>query len=64
MYAVLGFVLGMDAVIAEFREMGALLLVAFVVLFNFSMLVYDRMLAPMAVLYARRIRPKLRFLSR
>lgn len=64
MYALLGFVLGMDAVIAEFREMGVGMLVGFAALFALCMLLYDKLLLPMLLLYANRIRPRLRFLAR
>lgn len=64
MYALLGFVLGMDAVVEEFREMGAVLLALFIVVFNVCMLLYDRLLLPITLLYANRLRPRLRFLNR
>ena len=64
MYAMMGFLLGMDAVIAEFREMGAAMLALFVVIFNVCMLLYDCLIAPMAVLYVRRLKPRLSFLRR
>ena len=62
MYALLGLVLNMEAIVAEFSGMGAGLLAAFVLLFNLCMLLYDRLLMPLVFLYANRIRPKLRFL--
>lgn len=62
MYALLGLVLNMEAIVAEFSGMGTGLLAAFVVLFNICMLMYDRLLMPLVFLYANRIRPKLRFL--
>lgn len=64
MYALMGFVLGMEAVVAEFQEMGALFFAAFAALFALCMLLYDRLLAPMAVLYVRRLKPRLKFLNR
>ena len=63
MYAVLGFVLHMDAVVSAFAEMGAWLLAVFVVLMNVCLLLYDRLLLPLTVLYANKLRPRLRFLS-
>ncbi len=62
LYALLGVVLGMNAVLAEFREMGAILTAGFALLLCASLLLYDRLILPVAVLYARRLRPKLRFL--
>ena len=62
MYAILGFLLHMDALVEEFSQMGAVLLVAFVVLMNVCLFLYDRLLTPLVLLYAKRLRPKLRFL--
>ena len=62
MYAVMAFLLHMDAVVAEFAEMGAVMLVGFALLFDFCMVLYDRLMMPLVFLYANRVRPKLRFL--
>ena len=62
MYAILGFLLHMDALVEEFSQMGAVLFVAFVVLMNVCLFLYDRLLTPLVLLYAKRLRPKLRFL--
>ena len=62
MYAVLGFVLGMNSVVAEFSEMGAALLAVFILLLNLCMFLYDRLLFPLLILYVNKIRPRLRFL--
>lgn len=64
MYWLMGTLLGMDAVVAEFREMGVVILALFIVFFNFCMLLYDRIITPMAILYVKRLRPRLRFLKR
>ena len=64
MYALMGVLLGMDAVIAEFREMGAYMLALFIVVFGVCMLLYDRLIGPMAVLYVKRLRPRLSFIRR
>ena len=64
MYAILGFVLHMDAVVSEFTEMGAWLLFLFAVLMNFSLLLYDRLLVPLTAIYINKLRPRLRFLIR
>lgn len=64
LYALLAYVLGMEAVIDEFRSMGGGLLFAFAVLFNFCMLLYDRLLVSFAVLYVKKLRPRFRFLRR
>lgn len=64
MYAVLGLVLNMDALVEEFTQMGAVLLAAFVVMLNACMLLYDRLMTPLVILYVKRVVPKLKFLRR
>lgn len=63
MYAVLGFLLHMDAVMAEFNEMGTLLLIVFALTLNACMLLYDRLLMPLTIIYINKLRPKLKFLK-
>ena len=62
MYAVLGWILHMDAVVAEFTEMGIWLLAGFVVLLNICLLMYDKLLIALTIVYVKKLRPKLRFL--
>lgn len=62
MYAVLGYVLGMHAIVEEFTQMGAGLLLIFILLLNVCLLLYDRLLYPMVFLYANKIRPRLTFI--
>ena len=64
MYALMGMLMGMDAVMAEFQEMGAIVLALFIIVFNICMLLYDRLIAPLAVLYVKKLRPRLSFLRR
>lgn len=64
MYWILGNLLGMDAVVAEFSEMGSILLIVFAVMLNLCLFLYDRLIFPLTLLYDRRIRPKLRYLRR
>ena len=64
MYLLLGYVLGMDAIMAEFYEMNTLLLVLFAVMLNLCLLLYDRLIFPMMLLYDRKFRSKFRFLRR
>ena len=64
MYALLALVLHLDAITQELGSMGTLALVLFLALFDVCMLLYDRLLFPLMMLYASRIRPRLRFLSR
>ena len=52
------FVFRMDQVIAEYREMGRAMLIAFILLANVTLLLYDRLLGIMAVLYLKKLRPK------
>lgn len=63
MYAFLGVLLHMDAVVSEFTEMGTALLVGFIIVFNLCMMMYDKLLAPLVVLYVKKLRPRLRFLK-
>ena len=59
MAAMIFFVLRMDQVIAEYREMSRAMLIAFILLGNVTLLLYDRLLAIVAALYIRRLRLKL-----
>lgn len=53
------FVLRMDVIAAEYAAMGVIGGIAFAVLSNITMLLYDRMLVIMAVVYIRKLRPAL-----
>ncbi len=64
MYALLALVLHLDAITQDLGAMGVLGLVLFLAVFDVCMLMYDRLLLPLMMLYATRIRPKLRFLRR
>jgi len=57
--ALIFFVLRMDQIIAEYREMGRAMLIAFILMANVTLVIYDRLLNILAVLYIRRLRPKL-----
>ena len=63
MYAILGFLLNMQALVEEFTQMGLLFLVLFIFIFDVCMILYDRLLFPLILLYVNRIQPKLRFLK-
>ena len=63
MYILLGFLLNMQALVEEFSQMGAVLFIAFILVFDLCMLLYDRLLFPLVLLYVNRIQPKLRFLK-
>lgn len=62
MYLILGFLLNMQALIQEFTQMGAVVLILFLIMLNACLLLYDRLLFPMIYLYANKIKPRLRFL--
>lgn len=62
MYAMMAYVLGMHEVLAEFDEMNGFMTVGFAVLLNFCMLLYDRLLASLIVVYVKKLRPRLKFL--
>lgn len=59
LYAFLGFVLHMDAVLSELTGMGTLAMLVFGLMFNACMLLYDRLLFPLLLLYAKKLRPRL-----
>jgi hypothetical protein len=59
MAALIFFVFRMDQVIAEYREMSRVMLVAFILLANVTLVLYDRLLNIMLIVYARKMRPKL-----
>lgn len=57
--AMIFYVFRMDQVIAEYREMGRVMLVSFVLLANVTLVLYDRLLNIMLIVYVRKLRPKL-----
>lgn len=59
MAALIFFVFRMDQVIAEYREMGRAMLIAFILMANITLLLYDRLMGTLAVLYMKKLRPKL-----
>ncbi|MBO4836423.1 MAG: hypothetical protein J5564_01885 [Clostridia bacterium] len=64
MYGLLALLFPMAAFMREFGEMGLWMTILFVLLYVVCMLIYDRILLPMAMIYMNRIRPRLRFLKR
>ena len=62
LYALLGFVLHLDVVTQEFAEMGVWMTVGFLVVLVFCLLLYDRLLFPLCILYENRIKPKMKFI--
>ena len=59
MYAVLCFIFPIPAIVADFSGMGPALLFGFALVLNLCMLLYDRLLYPLSLLYWERIRPRL-----
>ena len=59
MYAVSIFLLQMDALLQEYREMGMMLTLFTLILGNITLLVYDVVLSRMTALYVNRFRDKL-----
>lgn len=57
MLLVMNFVLNMKAVMAEYAAMTGVMLALFVLLANFTLLLYDRLLVIVFVLYVRKFRP-------
>ena len=64
MYGFLIYILKLDAVLAEFEEATFILNAAFFMLLTFCMMVYDKLLLRLLVIYARVLRPKFKFLRR
>ena len=62
MYLLLAAVLRLDAVLDDLAELGLWMSLVFGAVLVLSLLLWDRLLAPLAILYATRLRPKLRFL--
>ena len=64
MYGLLNLLFPMEAFMQEFREMGTWMLLGLLIIYDISMLLYDRLLFAALIIYANRIKPKLRFLRR
>lgn len=60
MLLMMAFVLNMEAAMAEYAEMTGIMLAAFIFLANFTLLVYDRLLVIMLVIYMKKLRPILK----
>ena len=61
MYWMLCYLMNMRAIAAEFEEMGVWLSLLFLAFFDICMLLYDRLLLPLVIIYAKRLRPRLTF---
>lgn len=59
MYLILCVIFPIPAIAADFAGMGPSLLAAFALALNVCMLLYDRLLYPLSLLYWNRVRPRL-----
>ena len=64
MYGLLNLLFPLEAFMQEFHEMGTWMLLGLIIVYDISMLLYDRLLFASLFIYANRIKPKLRFLRR
>ena len=64
MYAILAFLLHLDAVVADFQEMGVWMTVGFFLMLDVCMLLYDWLMMPLVLIYVNRIKPKLKGVSK
>ena len=60
LYGVLALLLNMKAMLAEFGDMGPIMTAAFFLLMLFCLMLYDRLLLPLCLLYQNRLRPRLK----
>lgn len=60
MYALMGYVLGMQAILNDFGEMGTVMTALFFATLVVCMLLYDKLLFPLLLIYDRKLKPKLR----
>lgn len=64
MYGLLNLLFPMEQFMQEFHEMGIATLIVMLVVYNISMLLFDRFLVAALMIYANRIRPRLHFLKK
>ena len=64
MYSLLGLVFPLEEFMQEFREMGIWMTALLVIIYDISMLLYDRMLVAALMIYANRIRPHFRIFGK
>ena len=64
MYVLLHLLFPMEAFMQEFKEMGTWMMLGLLVAYDISMLLYDRFLFAALLIYANRIKPRMRFLHR
>lgn len=59
MLALIAYVLRIDAIMDEYRDMSRAMLVAFILIGNLTLMLYDRLLAVVTVIYVKRLRGKI-----
>ncbi len=64
MYGLLYLLFPLEAMIQEWREMGLVLSIAFIIAYVGCMFLYDGLLIRLLPVYANRIRPKMKFLKK
>lgn len=64
MYLLLTLIFPIPAILAEFQEMGRILSLLFLAALVFSLMLYDRVLTPLTLLYVTRYEPRLKKLLR
>ncbi len=60
MYAFLTYVLHVTAVVADFEDMGRVMTFFFFILMVICLMLFDRLITPLTILYVTRYQPKLR----
>ena len=60
MYVLLTFLLGVTAVMADFQEMGKIMTVLFFLMMVFCLMLFDRLLTPLSIVYVTRFQQRLR----
>ena len=64
MYLLLTLIFPIPAILAEFQEMGRILSLLLLAALVFSLMLYDRVLTPLTLLYVTRYEPRLKKLLR
>ena len=64
MYALLNLLFPLGAYLNEFQEMGVIMTIGFVAVYDICMLLYDWALMGCVMIYANKIRPKMAFLRK
>ena len=60
MYVLLGLVIGFAAVMADFQDMGKIMTILFFCMMLVCLMLFDRLLTPLSIVYVTRFQPKLK----